>query len=327
MVIAVILLLGGVSNSEAQNYRVLKDTAELIKRKLKSVTMHYISPDGSSRFDGAEMMALEFSEHGKLVRERQFVPFDIIPYSDETLYYYEDNRLVKKLKIDQRHAYNKDDSATAKVFGGLEPDTNKILYAYHSKRPVVVENLYSDPDREKPNLITTRSYNERGLLVKEEVRQSKAIKKKLKKSGVQVFVEKDVLYTYSSSGLLLEKQVSNTTEFNQYKTTYTYNAEGELIKSHRENPKGVGSEMTYTYSKGRLVQSTSTRLGKDGFNTTTYTYNQDGLLVREDEQRSSGSTSAEVYLYNEQGLLVSETWINDKGEETFSFRYTYEFFN
>jgi len=327
MAIASIFLLASISSIKAQNYRVLEDTARLLEQKLKSVSMHYVSIDGQSRFDGAEMLALDFNKEGKLVRERQFVPFDIIPYSNETLYYYEENRLVKKLEIDQHHANNKKDSVTARVLGGLVPDTHKILYSYHSKRPVVVENEYSDPKSDEPNLITSRSYNGKGSLVKEEVRQSRAIKKKLKKSGAQVFVEKDVKYQYNALGLLIEKQVSNTAAYNQYKTTYTYNSEGQLLKRHSENPKGAGTETTYTYSQGRLVASTSKRLGRDGTNTTTYTYNEDGLLVREDEQHSSGSTSANVYSYNEQGLLVSETWINSKGEETFSFRYTYEFFN
>ncbi|MBQ4495941.1 MAG: hypothetical protein II973_00375 [Spirochaetaceae bacterium] len=172
-------------------------------------------------------------------------------------------------------------------------------------------------------------YDEQGNLISDgdasyEYADGKLVKRKSAK--VTTFYEYD-----KNGNKILAKDVSNTLESEEIRSTWKYDEKNQLIEEYHSWQKGAayysynddgqkvkkieadGKEITYAYDEsGKLIAETDS----DG-KTATYEYNEAGKLVKEVNLVGIIKT----YEYNENGTLRKETYCDERYTHTWEYYY------
>lgn len=172
-------------------------------------------------------------------------------------------------------------------------------------------------------------YDEQGNLISDgdasyEYADGKLVKRKSAK--VTTFYEYD-----KNGNKILEKEVSNTLESEEIRSTWKYDEKNQLIEEYHSWQKGAayysynddgqkvkkieadGKEITYAYDEsGKLIAETDS----DG-KTATYEYNEAGKLVK----KVNLDGIIKTYEYNENGTLRKETYCDERYTHTWEYYY------
>lgn len=172
-------------------------------------------------------------------------------------------------------------------------------------------------------------YDEQGNLISDgdfsyEYADGKLVKRKSAK--VTTFYEYD-----KNGNRILAKDVSNTLESEESRSTWKYDEKNQLIEEYHSWQKGTayysynddgqkvkkieadGKEITYAYDEsGKLIAETDS----DG-KTATYEYNEAGKLVK----KVNLDGIIKTYEYNENGTLRKETYCDERYTHTWEYYY------
>jgi antitoxin component YwqK of YwqJK toxin-antitoxin module len=142
----------------------------------------------------------------------------------------------------------------------------KRVYEYNGDKAVVKILHQGKTLKSKVNLV----FNDNGDILEEVI---------LSLDGKEL--EKRIL-TYAGSGKPKTEEKHRGGKFN-YKLTYYYNSNGDLVKLHEESPsKGNLDKKLYTYdAEGRIIEYKWKRKPDDKYNSKTYKYGSDGVCVEE----------------------------------------------
>lgn len=184
----------------------------------------------------------------------------------------------------------------------------KAVYSYDSKNNLTLYRCISyGNNKAKDTIDLIYTYNEKGLNVKIEEVYGEIMLSKAEKE-------------YNSEGLLT--RIIEGDEFSE--TIFNYDKAGKLTEEKRQYIRTA-----YTYDKnGNLIKSEDFENGSDALlMTRTYTYDESGRLTKEtlrDAEESSTLDSDKTIRYDEEGREVELKIVNASGIVERLITYTYD---
>ena len=199
-------------------------------------------------------------------------------------------------------------------FLGDEPVVDCFTYHY-DKAGNHTETVYTTTNSNSKNggYTNTYTYNEAGVLVSAYVDGLYTVSYEYNSDGdptktvymIGDFFDHSYTYAYDGSGRLASLVYDNQNSSLRSTTEYRYDQSGLLTKEITTGKNGSASTTTYTYdADGRLIR---TSVDED---TYTYAYNAQKQMIRQDATAvRSGMTYTKTftYEYDTNGNLIRET--------------------
>ncbi|NOS91205.1 MAG: hypothetical protein HOP30_04745 [Cyclobacteriaceae bacterium] len=270
---------------------------------LKSITTKFKTITDLEKYNGLEMVKIKFNQAGQKIYEMYFRPFDVVDYTQEYYYKYDNNGLlIEKLEI------QKDPDGTS---------SNKWAYFYNNNGLVVKEFNYLTKDDKEPALMISYEYDLKGR-VKKEIHLHLIAPKQ------NSYLNKSCEYFYNDDGAIKEMKESWTNSDYAFLEKYEYQGKN-LVKKTRESNGAIQVKTTYVYNaQKKLAKEFTINAMTDYEQTIVYSYNKKGQLTGKTNLYKDGTSSKYEYTYADNGQLKEEFWFKENGTKAFSFVTSYE---
>lgn len=307
--------------SFSQDCPVVNDKEVIAKYHIKSISILVNSISALKEHDSLEVSRVEFDPNGNIIYEKYFRLFDVILYSEEFKYSYNDlGQLVEKIEIQTEYPKTKQDSSILDIVG-YEPSTTKWTYEYDKNGNLTKELEFSDVNDENPTLSSIYEYDNEGNKIKGTF-------KNIRFPDATIISNRIELYRYNKNGQLISERMNWTTSDVSHVVTIKYDEKGNKTFESRIHDNGErGNIMKYKYEEDKLMNIERYKVGEDEWYTRiTFEYSQTGCKLKEITKRASGSEWLKTFECNEKGLLESEFSHTKEGQIAFSFETAYEFY-
>ena len=315
------------THSFSQDCPIVQDQEAIKQYQLESVSIFFNSITDLQKYDSLEVTRVEFDREGKIVYEKYFYLFDVMFYSHEFQYNYnESGQLVEKIETSQDYPQTKRDSSLLN-FEDFGPRITREVYEYDDRGRLMKEFIYSRMEDEKPSQSIFYEYDKKGNKVKgtftlisspEEVHSFNRVEE----------------YKYNKMGKRIKTKMKGINSDTGYLEKITYNSLGDIIEEsiiYKANYKDrSGTIRKYSYQGNLLSYMERYQVKKNKsklYSTTIYEYTGTGCKTKETRKYTHSSKDwVSTFVCNEMGLLRSEYWYNQQGEKAFSFETEYQFY-
>ena len=287
----------------------------IVSNKVKSASSYFDDAESGKNF---LIQKLDFDQNGWLISEYLLSLWDVVSYSHTTTYTYDSTgNVLEILKIQEILELFERDKDYIELFGKM-PVNEKIIFTHNNRGMPVKKDVYAfhsdglKPGSE-PNQTITYSYED-GKLVLEESSSSEtrifnnnfSIQYDYDSAGNQIRalrtfgkekpLTRETRYLYDSCGTMIEKIVIDAAApHNNTHEKYEYDTAGNLVN-------------LYLFSSEEKIFELE----------TTYQYNAHGHPISGDRDVT--------YEYLDNGFIKSESWLDQKTEQTITFNTTYNYY-
>lgn len=307
--------------SFSQDCPVVNDKDVIDKYHVKSVSINFNSISDLEEHDSLEVTRVEFDKNGNITYEKYFRLFDVILYSEEFKYSYNDfGQLIEKIEIQKEYPKTKQDSSLLDITG-YDPSTTKWTSEYDKKGNLIKEFEFLNADDEHPTLSSIYEYDKKGNRIKGTFKNIRFPEQTSLSNRIE-------LYEYNKNGQLISERMNWTTSNVSHVVTIKYNEKGnKTFESRIHNDGARGNIRKYKYQEDKLMNIERYKVGEEEwFSKTTFEYSETGCKSKGITKRASGSEWFETFECNDKGLLESEYWYTEEGEKAFSFETEYEYY-
>ena len=300
---------------------MVNDKKAIDKHHIKSISINFNSISDLKEHDSLEVTRVEFDKNGNITYEKYFRLFDVILYSEEFKYSYNDSgQLVEKIETQKEYPKTKQDSSLLDITG-YDPSTTKWTYEYDKKGNLIKEFEFLNDDDENPTLSSIYEYDKKGNRIKGTFKNIRFPEQTSLSNRIE-------LYKYNKNYQLISEKMNWTTSDVSHVVIIKYDEKGnKTFESRIHNDGARGNITKYKYQEGELLTIERYKLGEEEwFSKTTFEYSETGCKLKEITKRASGSEWFETFECNDKGLLESECWYTKEGEKAFSFETEYEYY-
>jgi hypothetical protein len=286
----------------------------ITKNKVKTSATYFSSNLEDSRL----IKKTEYMADGRVVSEYTLSIWDVVSYSfTSTFTYNDDGHLIEVLKIQKVLNLFPKDEEYIDAFGDM-PVNERIVFEYDetgqlTKKKIFVFHSDEIPHDSTANQTITYQYENGKLAVEESTSPE-----------IRIFNQNyTVQFNYDSAGNLIRKirKFGNEKPMTS-ETRFVYDTNGHVIEklvTDRSAPHNNTHEKYDYDSAGNLANLYLFSKEEDQFELeTTYRYDDHG-------QQISGDREVQ-FEYLDNGLIESETWVDAKTNQSFTFKTQYEYF-
>ena len=207
-------------------------------------------------------------------------------------------------------------------------DTNDYLYNFEitfekysatlDEKQLSITRVFDDKNRvteqieDKFGELTKTNwyYNDNDILIKET-----------KVSGSDDSYE-EVVKTYNENGALSESISYDKDGEEKHRETNTYDSDGNLIKTVRENYKKIYHTIEYIYENGNKVKQIATAYDDESYEgVSEFFYDENNKLIKEISTEPSGTTTVTEY---QNDLIIKQQRTNKDGKIISDSEYQYD---